>query len=112
MYEEPAKICTWGIGIFKILVGIDREVYAPYLVNGLSNLSIFMEDHNLEAAYKAIGESMGIAWSLHMPILLVRERSRVQLSRSLRRLAETLSVMGKNTLALMNTREAVRALVW
>ena len=110
MYEEAAKICSWGVRIFKTLVGIDREVYTPYLVNGLFNLSIFMEDHDLEAAHEAIAESVGIAWTLHMPTMLVRERSRVQLSRSLRRLAEILSVMGKDTLALLNAGEAVRVL--
>jgi len=110
MYKEAAKICSWSVRIFKTLVGIDKEVYTPYLVNGLFNLSIFMEDHNLEAAHEAITESVGIAWSLHMPTLLVKERSRVQLSRSLRRLAEILSVMGKDTLALLNASEAVRVL--
>ena len=110
MYKEAAKICGWGVRIFKTLVRIDREVYTPYLVNGLFNLSIFTEDHNVEAAHEAIAESVGIAWSLHMPTLLVRERSRVQLSRSLRRLAEILSVMGTDTQALLNASEAVRVL--
>jgi hypothetical protein len=111
MYNEAARICGWVVRIFRTLVRIDREVYTPYLVHSLFSLSgLFMEEHNLEAAHEAISESVVVGWSLHMPTSLIRERSRVQLSSSLRRSAKILAVMGENTRALLNASEAVRVL--
>jgi len=111
MYHEAAKICGWVVRIFRTLVKIDREVYTPYLVHSLFSLSgLFIEEHNLEGAHEAISESVAVGWSLHMPTSLIRERSRVQLSSSLRRSAKILAVMGEDTRALLNASEAVRVL--
>jgi len=111
LYKEAARICGWVVRIFRTLVKNDREVYTPYLVHSLFILSeLFMEDDNLDAAYEAISESVGIGWSLHMPTSLIRERSRVLLSSSLTRSARVLYLMGEDTRALLNASEAVRVL--
>ena len=112
MYKEAARICGWAIRIFRTFARIDREAYyTQHLVHNLRLLSwLYYKDHELEAAHGAITESVNIGWSLHMPTLLVRERSRSQLSRSLRCSAEILAVMGEDTRAFLNAGEAVRVL--
>jgi len=111
MCHEAAKICGWVVRIFRTLVKIDREVYTPYLVHSLFSLSgLFIEEHNLEGAHEAISESVAVGWSLHMPTSLIGERSRVQLSCSLRFSAKILAIMGEDTRALLNASEAVGVL--
>lgn len=111
MFKEASRICSWVVRIYRTLVRVDREVYTPHLVLSLFNLSwLYHNDHNLEAAHEAITESVGIGWSLHMSTSLVRERSRVQLSRSLRGSAEIQAGMGEDTQALVNASKAVRVL--
>jgi len=111
MFKEASRICSWVVRICRTLVKIDREVYTPHLVLSFFDLSwLYHDDHNLEAAHEAIKESMGIGWSLYMSTSLVRERSRVQLSRSLRGLAEIQAGMREDTRALVNASKAVRVL--
>jgi len=112
MYKEAARICGWAIRIFRTLARIDSEAYyTQHLVHNLRILSwLNYKDHKLEAAHEAITESVNIGWSLQMPTSLARERSRAQLSRSLRCSAEILAVMGDDTRAFLNAGEAVRVL--